>query len=122
MERAPTLSTDTIFHKGENMKVKNKKEIKKDEFRKNNSDKVKSHPVYIYAKIGNEFKYIGITHAEITQGIKNIVLDKNPNPHDNKKAYARPKAEKEKTSKFGKTLEGWKLSKQDKEKISKIKK
>lgn len=104
------------------MKLKNKKEIKKNEFRKNNSSIVKSHPVYIYAQKGNSYKYIVITHAKITQKIKNIALDKNPNPHDNQKAYARPKAECEKTSKFGKILEGWKLSKQDKEKILQIKK
>ena len=104
------------------MKVKKQKELKKDEFRKNNSKQLKGHPVYIYAKEGNNYKFIGITHAEITQGVKNIKLDKNPNPNDKRSAYAKPKPQKEKTSKFSKKLEGWKLSGKDKTKLSKIKK
>ena len=60
------------------MKVKNQKESKKDEFRK---EKETGHPAYIYAKIGNKFKYIGITHSKITEGMENIKLDKNPNPN-----------------------------------------
>lgn len=101
------------------MKVKRQKEIKKDEFRQN---KKTLHPTYIYAKIGNEYKYIGITHAEITQGIKNIKLDKNPNPKDKKIAYFHPKAKKDKVNKFRKKEIGWKLSKSDKEKMSPYKK
>lgn len=101
------------------MKVKNKKPVKKDEFRINKENR---HPAYIYAKIGNEFKYIGITHAEITQGIRNIRLDKNPNPEDKKTAYARPKAEKAKINEFRQKEKGWKLFKKDKQKIEKIKK
>lgn len=101
------------------MKVKNQKEVKKDEFRKN---KTSGHPAYIYAKVGNEYKYIGITHSQITEGMSNIKLDKNPNPKDKKTAYARPKAEKSKTNDFKSTEKGWKLSKKDKDKINKIKK
>lgn len=100
------------------MKVKNKKAIKKDEFRKN---KINSHPVYIYAKEGNKYKFIGITHAEITQGVKNIRLDKNPNPKDNKPAFIRPKLEIGKTNNFKAKEKDWKLSKSDKVKINKIK-
>lgn len=101
------------------MKVKNQKEVKKNEFRQNKKTR---HPAYIYAKVGNEFKYIGITHAEITEGVKNIKLDKNPNPKDAEPAYARPKAEKSKTSNFKSKEKDWKLSKKDKEKLNKIKK
>ena len=54
------------------MKVKNQKESKKDEFRK---EKETGHPAYIYAKVGNKFKYIGITHSKITEGMENIKLD-----------------------------------------------
>ncbi len=100
-------------------KENNKKRTKKDEFRKN---KDTGHPAYIYAKIGNELKYIGITHSEITQGVKNIKLDKNPNPKDKKSAYARPKSERAKTSRFGKKKKDWKLSKKDKEKLEPLKK
>lgn len=98
---------------------KQKKEIKKDEIRKNKDTR---HPAYIYAKVGNEFKYLGITHAKITDGVKNIPLDKNPNPKDKKKSYVRPKAEKSKTSRFKAKEKGWSLSKKDKEKLKPYKK
>ncbi len=101
------------------MKTKRKKEVKKDEFRRNKKTR---HPAYIYAKVGNELKYIGITHAEITQGVKNIPLEKNPNPKDTAKAFARPKAEKGKSNEFKAKEKGWRLSKKDKQKIDKIKK
>lgn len=68
------------------MKVKNQKETKKNEFRKN---KASGHPAYIYAKVGNDYKFIGITHSSITDGVKNIKLDKNPDPKDKRKANAR---------------------------------
>ena len=42
------------------------KEIKKNEFRKNNSRETGGHPTYIYAQIGKKLKFIGITHAYIT--------------------------------------------------------
>jgi len=92
----------------------------KSEFRKNYG-KGKGHPAYIYAKIGNDYKYLGLTHSDITKGVKNIKLDKNPNPLDKRSAYVRPKAEKEKTRNFGKKLKGWKFTKEDKQKINKCK-
>ncbi len=101
------------------MKVKNQKETKKSEFRKN---KKTEHPAYIYAKVGNKFKFLGITHADMTDGVKNIKLDKNPNPEDKKTAYVKTKAEKDNTNNFKKKEVGWKLSKSDKEKINKLKK
>lgn len=101
------------------MKNKNKKEIKKDEFRKN---KQSGHPAYIYARVGNDYKFIGITHSALTDGVKNIKLEKNPNPKDKKTAYARPKADKSKTNNFKEKETGWKLSKKDKSKLDKIKK
>lgn len=101
------------------MKIKNKKEIVKDEFRKNKDNR---HPAYIYAKIGNEYKYIGLTHSPITDNVKNIKLDKNPNPKDDRTAYIRPKSEQAKTNKFKKKEQGWKLINSDKEKINRFKK
>ena len=100
------------------MKVKNQKESKKDEFRK---EKETGHPAYIYAKIGNKFKYIGITHAKITDGMENIKLDKNPNPKDQKESYIRPYSQQKSVNKFKKVLIGWFLSKSDKDKIDKLK-
>ena len=100
------------------MKVKKQKETKKDEFRQN---KDTLHPAYIYAKVGNTLKYIGITHSEITDGVKNIKLEKNPNPKDSKSAFFRPKTEQSSTNRFKKKEVGWKLSKKDKETANKIK-
>lgn len=100
------------------MKVKKQKETKRDEFRKN---KVSGHPAYIYAKVGNDYKFIGITHSKITDGMQNIKLDKNPNPKDKKSAYALPKSDKAKTNNFKATEKGWRLGKSDRAKMDKIK-
>lgn len=94
----------------------------RDEFRKNNSSKGLGHPAYIYERVGNNFKFIGITHSPITHGVRNIKLDKNPNPVDDSAAYFRPNSDKAKINKFGKKLPGWGLSSQDKKKINKYKK
>lgn len=96
-----------------------KKIEKRNEFRKKNSKDGRGHPTYIYARQGDEYKYIGITHADITKGVKNIPLEKNPNPKDDKKAFFRPKAEKHHKSSFGKKLKGWFLSDKDKENMKK---
>ena len=93
--------------------------IKRNEFRKNNTKKYKGHPTYIYAQIGDEFLFVGITHSEITNGVKNIKLDKNPNPKDKKNAYFRPFTDKMGKSSFGKKLKGWTISENDKNKIKK---
>ena len=55
------------------------KKLERNEFRKN---KVSGHPAYIYAKVGNKFIFLGITHSAIDSktGELNIKLDKNPNP------------------------------------------
>lgn len=92
------------------------------ELRKNNNKEGKNHPAYIYAKVGKKFKYIGITHATITNGMNNIPLDTNPNPKDTNKSYAIPKSETAHQSSFGKKLAGWRLSEADKKKLEKIKK
>ena len=99
------------------MKIKNTKESKRNEFRKN---KKTGHPAYIYAKVGKEFKFIGITHSKITNGIENIKLDKNPNSEDKKTAYAKPQAEKEKIHRFKYKYNNWKLSKSDRNKLDKF--
>lgn len=70
------------------------REIKLNEFRRNNNKKGRGHPAYIYAQVGDEFIFIGITHAEITDNMHNIPLDANPNPDDPSKSYALPQSEK----------------------------
>lgn len=96
------------------MKIAHQKEVLKNEFRKN---KITGHPSYIYARVGNKYKYIGLTHSPITDRIKNIKLDKNPNPRDSRVAYFRPKSESAKTNNFKKKEEGWFFSREDKRKI-----
>lgn len=98
------------------------KQIKMDEFRTNNNKAGKDHPAYIYAKVGKRFKFIGITHAPITKGMKNIPLDTNPNPKDTAKSYARPLSETAHQASFGKKLAGWRLLEADKKKLEKVKK
>ena len=101
------------------MKIKNQKQVNKNEFRKN---KDSGHPTYIYAKIGNEYKYIGLTHSPVTNNVRNIKLEKNPNPKDKSTAYFKPKAEKGKVNRFSKKQIGWAFSKRDKQKVDKYKK
>ncbi len=98
------------------------KEIKKNEFRKNNSRRTAGHPTYIYAQEGDDYKFIGITHSPITDDMENIPLDKNPEPGNNSQAYIRPTPQKEHRSSFGAKLKGWFFSPSDKEKVEVVKK
>lgn len=98
------------------------KKQKRNEFRKKNAKDGKGHPTYIYARDGDDYHYIGLTHAEITKGVKNIPLDRNPNPEDRRKAYFMPKAQKSHRASFGKKLDGWSFSDSDKEKVKKYSK
>lgn len=98
-----------------------KKELR-NEFRKKNTKDGRGHPTYIYARQGNDYFYLGLTHSKVTKGVKNIELEKNPNPNDNRKAYIRTKAERNNKASFGKKLKGWFISSNDKEKIKKYRK
>ncbi len=95
------------------------KKKQKNEFRFNRTI---NHPTYIYAKDGNDYKYIGLTHARITQGTENIPLSRNPNPKDSRTSYARPFADRKPKSTFGKKLDGWSLADADKATMNAIKK
>lgn len=97
------------------------KKLERNEFRKN---KVSGHPAYIYAKIGNKFIYLGITHSAIDSktGELNIKLDKNPNPFDSRNSYIKSKSEMLKENKFAKPYKNWKFSDSDIQKIEDIKK
>lgn len=99
---------------------KRKKE-KKSEFRTCFSRKAKGHPTYIYAKVGDKYEYIGLTHSPITRGMKNIPLDVNPNPNESEQAYIKPNVESEKVKFFEKKPKSsWKFSRKDKKKVRKI--
>lgn len=94
-----------------------KKKKFKRSFRKN---KRIEHPTYVVDEDGNLFKYIGITHSANVRGEKTVPLDKNPNPNDLRKAYVRPKVEKDDKSNFGRRLKNWSFSSSDKRKVEKI--
>ena len=98
------------------------KEIKKNEFRKNNSKEGQGHPTHIYAQKGDKYIFIEITHAEITEGVKNIPLEKNPEPGNKSQAYIRPHSNEAHKSSFGAKLKGWFFSDNDKKKVERIKK
>lgn len=100
-------------------KVKNKKLIKKNEFRKNKG--AGNHPAYIYAQVGHDFRFIGVTHSDTTGGVKNIKLEKNPNPQDKRSAFIRPRPEQAKVHKFKTKEQGWAFSKNDIAKVDAVK-
>lgn len=84
--------------------------------------KVNGHPSYIYEEIGDEYKYIGITHASITQGLKNKKLRFNPNSNDSRTSYARPFSTHDKKNNFKKKkLKGYKVHNADKKVFRNIK-
>jgi len=95
------------------------KQETRNEFRKKNSKDGRGHPTYIYARRGDDFYYIGLTHAKITNGVKNIKLERNPNPKDKREAYFIPRSQSNKKASFGKKLKGWHFSDSDKQKIKK---
>ena len=95
---------------------------KRSEFRKN---KVSGHPAYIYAKVGNEFIYLGLTHSAIDKksGKINILLECNPNPKDSQDAYIKTQSETLKSNKFSKQpYKNWSFTPNDQKKVDKIKK
>lgn len=84
---------------------------RRNHFRANNSKDSRGHPAYIYQRVGDKYKFIGITHSEITQHKRNIKLAINPNPNDERTSYARPFTKEEHIKKFGPKKKGWKLGK-----------
>ena len=96
--------------------VKKKSNFKKG-FRKNKRIK---HPTYVVGESDKDYEYLGLTHSETYDGVKNVRLDKNPNPEDSKEAYIRPILEKDHPKNFGRSLKGWKFSKSDKKKVDEI--
>ena len=93
----------------------------KTHFRKNYKTK---HPAYIYEydKSSNTYKFIGITHSPVTDGMQNIVID-NPNPVDKRKSYFRPFAIQDSVKNFSKfEFKNWKSSRSTGQKARRIKK
>lgn len=90
------------------------------EFRKSHAKGLQGHPTYIYAKVGREYKFIGLTHAEITDRMTNIPLDCNPDPQDSAPAFLRPTVDKAERSSFGRAEKGWKFTPEDKKKADEV--
>lgn len=100
-----------------------KKGTPRNEFRKRRKGGGAGHPEHIYRKVGNTYVFIGITHSDVTRGVKNIKLDKNPNPNDSRTSYIKPTPERASTNEFHKKPEkGWKFAESDLPKVEEVKK
>ena len=89
-------------------------------FRKFKNSKLTGHPQYVYDEEGRKYKVIGITESPMTNGVPNILLDKNPEPNNSKKAYIRPKPDSVDKGVRNKKLSGWKFSESDKKKVQAV--
>lgn len=78
------------------------------------------HPTYIYARDGDDFYFIGLTHSEITEGMKNILLDANPNPDDSAPSYIRPYSGSSYYKNFGARKKSWSFAHSDKDKVNSV--
>ena len=118
-KKTTKAKSSSSFHSKPAKKAKAPKPQKRDEFRNN---KKSGHPAYIYQRVGNEFKFLGLTHAKISRGVKNIPLESNPNPNDSSKSYVKPISERQKTTSFKSVNRGWRFSDKDKKKVERYKK
>ena len=75
--------------------------------------------MYVYDKKEGRYLYIGLTHSAITQGMRNIELERNPNPNDERKAYARPKTETT-SDKLQTRFPNWQFSEKDRKTVKGI--
>ena len=89
-------------------------------FRKFKNAKFTGHPQYVYDEDGNRYKVIGITKSPETNGIKNVLLERNPEPGNSAKAYLRPKPDKVEKGVRNERLKGWKFVDSDKKKVRRI--
>ena len=90
---------------------------------KSNKD---NHVIYFFRKKGKQQTGFGITHQKFiknSQGrkIKQIQLNKNPDPNDKKKAYIHPRPSFFKENQLKKTPESnWKFCKKDNALVKKL--
>lgn len=97
------------------------KKQKVNQIRKNYLKEASFHPNYVYEIRGNTAITIGLTHARITDGVRNIPLIKNPNPKDNRKSYARPFSNKVPMDKLSKKpYKNYKVQRKDKKRLKRI--
>lgn len=100
-----------------------KKGVPRNEFRRRRKGGGDGHIQHIYRKVGNTFVFIGITHSDVTRGVKNIKLDKNPDPKDKRASYIKPTPERASTGEFHKKPEkGMQFADSDLPKVEEVKK
>jgi len=75
------------------------------------------HPAVIYEIRGKQYKYLSLTHASETNGIRNVKLTFNPNPEDKSITYFRPIPQMEHKGHFGKRFEDWCIKPSDQRKM-----
>lgn len=82
----------------------------------------RGHPSIITKNKGNYIEHISITHSPKTRKMKNVKLNKNPDPKDERTAFILPKIARTSKSKLGKRKDNMKIvDKKDKSIIRHIK-
>lgn len=89
-------------------------------FRKFHDKKTTSHPQYVYGEHGRDYKILGLTSSPTTNGVSNIKLERNPEPNNHEDAYVRPQPDTVNKGVRNERLNGWKFTKNDKNKVRKI--
>ena len=93
--------------------MKKKKRFQR-HFRKFRNAQTTGHPQYVYGENDKKYKVIGITKAPQTNGIPNIPLSGNPEPHNASPAFIRPKPKTIDKGVENTRLKGWKFNNHDK--------
>ena len=75
------------------------------------------HPAVIYEIRGKQYKFLSLTHAGETNGIRNVRLTFNPNPKDKTITYFRPIPQMDHKSNFGKRFPSWSIQPSDQRKM-----
>lgn len=92
--------------------------IKKNEIR---VQKDNGHPAYVYLEQGENAHIFSITHAEDTKKKKNIKLPHNPNRQDKEPSFALKKTRIIPKQNLKKKKANWKMSRKNKDKLSRLK-
>lgn len=92
----------------------------KPHFRKFHDSETQGHPQYVYGKNRKNYKTIGITHGETTDNVKNIPMERNPEPGKTKQSFMLPRPNRIPKKTRNRKLPGWTLTKKDEKKAKKI--
>ena len=94
--------------------------------RTNPNDPIPNHPKYLFRKIGNKYLGIGITHSPTirtrnNRTIRNIRLERSPNPRDTRTNYITPYARRFNREQLHHArLRGWSFTENDNQKVKAI--